>query len=86
MLPPTLKERDEIKDALDQERRASAARWSFEYLLELDSPELAEWFGNGGVTDYLPIFIALKAARAAGVKEAAELLNNWKYDYAEQRT
>jgi hypothetical protein len=72
------------------------ARSAFEYLLDVshltDSmgessvDELAAWFGNGGVTDYAPIFRALVVARDAGVEEAKALLEAWADSYAKDRT
>jgi hypothetical protein len=68
------------------------ARESFEYLLEhavhdeSKRDELAEWFGDGGVTDYGPIFAVLVRARVLGVPGSYELLERWADSYAKDRT
>jgi hypothetical protein len=65
------------------------ASGSFQYLLndvETNAPELAEWFGNGGVIDYGPIFVALVAAREQGCEEARGLLNLWRHFYARSKS
>jgi hypothetical protein len=64
-------------------------RESFECMLEnqdLWSYDLAEWFGNGGVTDYAPIFKVLVAARDRGCEEAKALLAGWADSYAKARS
>lgn len=97
MLAPTLTEL-----YWDDDLRAyEAAREHFEQALscvgvsmtEQDSAleagaleDLAGWFGDGGVTDYRPMFKALVAADRAGVVEARELLNLWADSYGKDRS
>ena len=74
----------------EQQQSYDEAREAFEWLLDrVDAQglkyELVDWFGDGGVTDYAPIFKALVAARDAGVEEARALLADWAHQYAEMR-
>lgn len=72
----------------EQQADYDQAREAFEFLLEFSTQHssLADWFGDGGVTDYAPIFVALVAARDAGVEEARALLADWADSYAKDRT
>jgi hypothetical protein len=73
----------------EQDQLYEEGREAFEFLLDhaecCHRKELAEWFGNGGVTDYGPIFRVLVRAREAGLEGAAELLNQWADSFAKDK-
>jgi hypothetical protein len=69
----------------EQLRDYEDARGAFEYMLENDVPDLANWFGSSWV-EYEPVLEVIKEARDKGSDKARELLSLMAHDYARLRT